>query len=190
MQKTNSLVIELFKSLEDGVSKGTLEGNILMFRNIKRAENYVYPLIESKKIIDKMLADYNKEMLNLYREYNAELIDNNFVIPRFIKKEDGTYDTSKLDPKFLEFKAKEEKLVLDNKELVVKHQEEESKYNELLDKVIDPKTLNNFNFVEIPQKLIPKKANGDADINCYPLLEFGIIPIEEEKEEKKKKVKN
>jgi len=165
--KTNRRIIELYYALEDGALKGVLEGKILMFKNIKQIEAYVYPMIESKKIIDKMLANYHSELMSLYQEYKVEFIGNQPTIPKFVKNEDGTFDTNRIDPKFLEFQEKDDKILADNKALLAKYKSDIESFEELMDKIIDTE----FSFVSIPKELIPD------DINSLPLLEFGIIEI-------------
>lgn len=183
--KTNAKLVELYRSLEAAVQTGDVEFKILVFRNIKVVEPIVYPWIETQKIVNKMIDSYRAEVSKLYREYGEDFGKGYPEVPMFLKKEDGTFDLTKPNPKADEFKAKLSKLEADNEALLEDHRSQADKINSLMESNVSEVVLKELKFMPID---ITKHKISD-EVNIAPWLEFGIVEIEaEEKEEKKKKV--
>lgn len=178
--KTNEKLVELYHSLESAVQTGDVEFKILVFRNIKVVEPVVYPWIETQKIVNKMLDKYRAELSKLYREYGEDFGKGYPEVPMFLKKEDGTFDLTKPNPKANEFKDKMSKLEADNEALLEDHKSQVDKINSLMESNVSGSVLKELKFMPIDKT----KHKISDDVNIAPWLEFGIVEIEE----KKKKV--
>ena len=181
--KTNGKLIQAYQELEAAVKTGTVETKILFFKNKQVIEPVVYPFIETQKQLAKSLENYQKSISELYNEYGEDFGKGYPEVPIYAKNEDGSFDKSKPNPRFAEFKEKLNKLGESNKELLDKHKSETETFNSIMESEVQKAVLDSMKFSVID----PTKYKISDDINIDALLEVGIIAIGDGVPEKKKK---
>lgn len=173
--KTNGKLIQAYQELEAAVKTGTVEQKILFFKNKQVIEPVISPFIETQKQLNKTLENYQNSISELYHEYGEDFGKGYPEVPMFEKNEDGSYDKSKPNPRFAEFKEKLNKLNDSNKELLDKHKSETETFNSIMESEVQKAVLDSMKFSVID----PTKHKISDDINIDALLEFGIISIDD-----------
>lgn len=166
--------INLQTALEEASQKGTLDFKILVFKNIKVLEEVTAPIIKSKKVIDKMLEEHNESVNKIVSEFGSDYGTGRLLVLPYLLQSNGEPDLTRPNPKYAPFTAALEVLKEKNKSLIESHKTQVKAFNELLDKDLEV-TLT---FIKIPTDKVPRKENGDCDINAIPLLEFNIIELD------------
>ena len=170
--KTNGKLVELYDSLQSATQIGEVDNMVSVFKNIKLMEPVVYPLLESKKLIDKMLDNYRRESSALFQQFGDDF-GNGLSVPPFMIKEDGKLDFSKPNPKYADFKTKMDELKATNQNDIDKYEAKLASYNLKMDSMVSDAELRKLKFTQIDQE----NCKIYKEINLVPWFEFGLVKI-------------
>lgn len=189
---TDAMALELYNTLKQSVYLGTFNFKKQSFRNLKVIDDYVSPIIEAHKEIEKNLDEYRKEITKITLKYSSESesMEGNSSIAKYGVDSTGKMDTSVIRKEYLDFQKEYKVLEKENKTLIETYHNNILDYNKSLENPIPSDILESMKskFVKITGPL-PKKENGDDAINSYILMEFDILEDEEVEVEETKTTK-